>query len=318
MNWQLLPQFAFTGLLNGGPIALIALGIVLIFKSSEIFNFAHGQIVLIGAMVTWWFWSPDAGAGLPLWLSIIAALILTILLGLLIERLALRPMTGQPLLSIILMTLALSQLLQGMTILVFGTVQRNFPVIFSVTDPYRITLPFSSNGNPITVILKQNLVWSFLVAMACVFILGLFFQYTKIGLAMRATAENHETAQSVGIRINRVFGLSWAIAGVIASVGGVLIATASGLDLSLPVVVLTAFPAVLLGGLESIPGAIVGGLIVGLAQGLVALPNNDFFLGAEAAQAIRNSGAIVPYIILLIVLLVRPDGLFGQKRIERI
>ncbi|MBK8986077.1 MAG: branched-chain amino acid ABC transporter permease [Chloroflexi bacterium] len=317
MNWQLLPQFAITGLLNGGPIALIALGIVLIFKSSEIFNFAHGQMLLIGAMATWWFNSPD-GLGLPLWAAVVAALAVSVLLGLLIERFTLRPMTGQPLLSIILMTLALGQFLQGLTILTFGTTQRNFPVIFSITNPYRITLPFTYNDNPIVVILKQNLVWSFVVAMICVTLLVLFFQYTRTGLAMRATAENHETAQSVGIRINQVFGLSWAIAGMIAAVGGILIATASGLDLSLSFVALAAFPAVLLGGLESIPGAIVGGLIVGLVQGLVGLPNNDFVLGPQAAQAIRNSAEIVPYVLLLIVLVIRPDGLFGQKRIERI
>lgn len=317
MNWQLLPQFAITGLLSGGPIALLALGIVLVFKSSEIFNFAHGQMLLLGAMATWWF-SSDEGLGLPLWAAILAALAVSVLIGLLIERLTLRPMTGQPLLSIILMTLALSQFLQGLTILIFGTTQRNFPVIFSITNPYKITLPFTYNDNPIIVILKQNLVWSFIVAMACVALLVLFFQYTRTGLAMRATAENHETAQSVGIRINQVFGLSWAIAGVIAAIGGILIATASGLDLSLSIVVLTAFPAVLLGGLESIPGAIIGGLVIGLAQGLVGLPNNDFFLGADTAQAIRNSTEIVPYIILLIVLVFRPDGLFGQKRIERI
>jgi len=317
MNWQLLPQFALTGFLNGGPIALIALGIVLIFKSSEIFNFAQGQMLLIGAMATWWFASPD-GLGLPLWLAILCALATAALLGLVIERLALRPMTGQPLLSIILMTLALSQLLQGLTILTFGTTQRNFPVIFEVTNPYRLTLPFIYNDNPVIVILKQNLVWSFVVAMLCVIVLWLFFQYTNTGLAMRATAENHETAQSVGIRINRVFGISWALAGAIATISGILIATASGLDLSLSIVVLAAFPAVLLGGLESIPGAVVGGLLIGLAQGLVAVPNNDFFLGPQAAQAIRNSAEIVPYIILLVVLLFRPDGLFGQKRIERI
>jgi branched-chain amino acid transport system permease protein len=214
--------------------------------------------------------------------------------------------------------LALAQFLQGFTILVFGTVQRNFPVIFEVTNPYKITLPFSYSGNPIIVILKQNLVWSFAVAMLCVTLLWLFFQYTSTGLSMRATAEDHETAQSVGIRINRVFGISWALAGIIATVGGILIATASGLDLSLSIVVLAAFPAVLLGGLESIPGAVVGGLIIGLSQGLVALPNNDFFLGPDAAQAVRNSAAIIPYLILLIVLVLRPDGLFGQKRIERI
>lgn len=317
MNWQLLPQFAMTGLLNGGPIALIALGIVLVFKSSEIFNFAHGQMLLIGAMATWWFSSPE-GLGLPLWAAIIAALAVSVLLGLAIERFTLRPMTGQPLLSIILMTLALGQFLQGLTILTFGTTQRNFPVIFSITDPYRITLPFTYNDNPIVVILKQNLVWSFVVAMVCVVVLVLFFQYTRTGLAMRATAENHETAQSVGIRINQVFGISWALAGVIAAIGGILIATASGLDLSLSIVVLAAFPAVLLGGLESIPGAVLGGLLIGLAQGLVGLPNNDFFFGAKAAQAIRNSTEIVPYVILLIVLVIRPDGLFGQKRIERV
>ncbi len=343
MNWQLLPQFAITGILSGGPIALIALGLVLIFKSSEIFNFAHGQMLLIGAMATWWFFSPsalgrvfpaDEQFALRLALAIVLALLTSVLLGLLIERLALRPMTGQPLLSIILMTLALSQALQGLTILTFGATQRNFPVIFRVTEPYRITWPFRQNAAAdascrfalggelqpgcILTLLRQDLLWSFVVAIACVLLLYAFFQYTRMGLSMRATAEDHETAQAVGIRINRVFGLSWAIAGMIATVGGILIATASGLDLSLSVVVLAAFPAVLLGGLESIPGAIVGGLLIGLFQGLVALPNNDFFLGPEAAQAVRNSREIVPYVILLIVLLIRPDGLFGQKRIERI
>lgn len=317
MNWHLLPQFAVTGLLSGGPIALIALGLVLIFKSSEIFNFAHGQMLLIGTLLTWWF-SAEEGLNLPVGVAIVLALLASVLLGLIIERLALRPMTGQPLLSIILMTLALSQVMQGLAILIFGTQQRNFPSLFSVTNPYNITLPLEYNGNPIQIILRQNLVWSFVVAMICVILLYIFFQYSRTGLAMRATAEDHETAQSVGIRINRIFGISWGIAGIIAAIGGILIATASGLDLSLPVVVLAAFPAVLLGGLESIPGAVIGGLIIGLAQGLVAVPNNDFILGPETAQAIRNSAAIVPYVILLIVLLIRPDGLFGQKRIERI
>jgi branched-chain amino acid transport system permease protein len=317
MNWQLIPQFALTGFLNGGPIALIALGIVLIYKSSEIFNFAYGQQLLIGTMATWWFWSEE-GLGLPLWLAVICALGVSFILGLLIERLALRPMTGQPLLSIILMTLALAQLLQGLTILTFGAVQRNFPVIFDVANPYKITLPFHYNDNNIIVILRQNLVWSFVIAMLLVLVLWLFFQYTNTGLAMRATAEDHETAQSVGIRINRVFAISWAIAGIIATAAGILVATASGLDLSLAIIVLSAFPAVLLGGLESIPGAVIGGLLIGLIQGLVAVPNNEFFLGPETAQAIRSSTVIVPYVILLIVLLIRPEGIFGQKRIERV
>ena len=306
MNWQLLPQFTVTGLLAGGPLALTALGLVLIFKSTYIFNFAQGQLLLLGALVTWWF---AVELGLPLWLAIILALLLSALLGLLIERLALRPMTGQPLLSIILMTLGLSQLLQGMALLLFGGVQRNFPQIFSAATPYRLTTPFVHNDNPIVVILKQNLVWSFVVAIVGVLIISAFFRFTRIGLAMRGASEDHELAQSVGLRIHRIFGLSWALAGIVATTGGVLLATSSGLDMSLSVVVMAAFPVVLLGGLESIPGAIIGGLVIGLSQGVVS---------ASRLPLIRNTSEIMPYIVLLFVLIIRPEGLFGQKRIERI
>ncbi len=306
MNWQLLPQFAVSGLLAGGPIALIALGLVLIFKSSYIFNFAHGHMLLMGALITWWL---AVEVGLPLWLSIVLALALSALLGLLIERLALRPMTGQPLLSIILMTLGLSQALQGLALLLFGGAQRNFPQIFSAADPYKIATPFIFNDRPIVIILKQNLVWSFIIAMLGVILISAFFRFTRTGLAMRGTSEDHELAQSIGLRIQRIFGMSWALAGAVATAAGILLATSSGLDLSLAVVVLAAFPAVLLGGLESIPGAIVGGLIIGLAQGVVA---------AAKTQWVRDTTEIVPYLALLVVLLIRPEGLFGQKRIERI
>jgi branched-chain amino acid transport system permease protein len=306
MNWQLLPQFAISGLLAGGPIALMALGLVLIFKSSYIFNFAQGQLLLIGALATWWF---AVEAGLPLWLAIVLALLISAGLGLAVERLALRPMTGQPLLSIILMTLGLSQVLQGLALLFFGGSQRNFPQIFSAGDPYRITTPFTYQDNPIVIILKQNLVWSFIIAILGVVVIGAFFRLTRTGLAMRATSEDHELAQSIGLRVHRIFGISWMMAAVVATAAGVLLATSSGLDLSLSVVVLAAFPAVLLGGLESIPGTIVGGLLIGLSQGVVA---------ASKVQFVRNSVEIVPYVVLLLVLIIRPEGLFGQKRIERI
>ncbi|HSR30343.1 MAG TPA: branched-chain amino acid ABC transporter permease, partial [Anaerolineae bacterium] len=138
---------------------------------------------------------------------------------------------------------------------------------------------------------------------------GAFFQFTRTGLAMRGTSEDHELAQSIGLPINRVFGLSWALAGIVATVAGILLATSTGLDLSLSVVVLAAFPAVLLGGLDSIPGALVGGLIIGLSQGLVS---------ASQVPIVRSAAEIMPFVVLLIVLLIRPEGLFGQKRIERI
>ncbi|MBC8505737.1 MAG: branched-chain amino acid ABC transporter permease [Anaerolineales bacterium] len=306
MNWQLLPQFAITGILAGGPIALIALGLVLIFKSSYIFNFAQGQLLLLGALITWYF---SIELELNLWLAIFLAVVVMALVGFAIERLALRPMTGQPLLSIILMTLGLSQALQGLALLIFGGSQRNFPQIFSAGDPYKILTPLIHEGKNITLILKQNLVWSFIVAIIGVIIIGGIFQYTRTGLAMRATSEDHELAQSTGLRIRRIFGISWGMAGVVATVGGVLLATSSGLDLSLSLVVLAAFPAVLLGGLDSIPGTMVGGLMIGLSQGLVKV---------SKVAIVRNSAEIMPFVVLMIVLLIRPEGLFGQKRIERI
>lgn len=306
MNWQLLPQFALSGLLAGGPLALIALGLVLIFKSSYIFNFAQGQMLLMGTIFAWWF---AVERELPLWVAILLALLVAVVLGLLIERFALRPMTGQPLLSIILMTLGLSQALQGAALLFFGGAQKNFPQIFETANPYKIITPILYDDKPIQLILKQNLVWSFVVAIIGVIIIGAFFQYTRTGLAMRATSEDHELAQSIGLRIPRIFAISWALAGAVATTGGILLATASGLDLSLSLAVLAAFPVVLLGGLESIPGTIVGGLLIGLAQGLVSV---------SKVSVIRGSAEIMPYVVLLIVLLIRPQGIFGQKRIERV
>jgi branched-chain amino acid transport system permease protein len=158
-------------------------------------------------------------------------------------------------------------------------------------------------------ILKQNLVWSFVIAILSVLVINAIFNFTKMGLTMRGTSEDHELAQSLGININRIFGITWAMAGVVATTAGVLLATSSGLDLSLSVVALYAFPVVLLGGLDSITGTIVGGLIIGLSQGLFA---------ASTVPVVRDMVEIVPYLILLIVLFIRPEGLFGQKRIERI
>jgi len=311
MNWQLVPQQFVTGVLNGGIIAIIALGIVLIYRSSEVFNFSHGQLVMLGAFLTWWF----AGANedgkeifnLPLWAAIPLAIAVMAGLGLVIERLALRPMTGQPLLAIILMTLGLAQFLDGTTAIVFGIEPKNnFPAPFSPSDVISIPFPGAFND---TIILKQALLATFVVAIVAALLFMLFFQYTRVGLAMRATSADHELARSVGINVPRIFGLSWAIAGIIATLGGVLLATVTGVSLSLGVVALVAFPAILLGGLQSFSGAIVGGLLVGLAQALVQ---------ASSVQVVRNSSEIAPYLLLLVVLLIRPEGLFGEKRIERV
>lgn len=311
MNWVLVPQQVATGLLNGGTIALIALGIVLIYKSSEVFNFAHGHLVMIGAYLTWWF-AGGAEKGtelfnLPLWAAILAALAVSVAIGFIIERLALRPMTGQPLLAIILMTLGLAQLMEGLTAIIWGLQPKsNFPAPFSPADVIKVPFPGAFND---TIILKMSLVATFVIAALVAVVFILFFQLTKTGLAMRATAEDHEIAQGMGIKVSRIFGLSWAIAGIVATVGGVLLATTTGVSLSLATVALIAFPAILLGGLDSFAGAIVGGLSVGLITALVQ---------ASKMPVVRNSAEIAPYVLLLIVLIIRPEGLFGQKRIERV
>lgn len=311
MNWSLVPQQVVTGVLNGGVIGLIALGIVLIFKSSEVFNFAQGHLVMAGAFITWWFAGAHGNGqeifDLPLGLAVLAAMVVAFGLGLLIERFALRPMTGQPLLAIILMTLGLAQLLEGLVTLIFGVQPRtNFPAPFPPTQTLRIPFPGAFND---TIILKQTLLLAFVLAIGFAILFGLFFKYTRVGLSMRATAEDHELAHSVGIHVPRIFGLSWAIAGIIATAGGVLLAMISGVSLTMATVVLAAFPAVLLGGLDSFPGAVVGGVIIGLAQALVQ---------TSTVIEVRNSVEIAPYVLLLVVMLFRPEGLFGQKRIERI
>ena len=317
MNWVLVPQQVINGLLNGGTLALIALGIVLIFKSSEVFNFAAGHMVMLGAFLTWMF-AGGEGTGeelfnFPLWAAVIAASIVAIGIGFLIERLALRPMTGQPLLAIILMTLGLSQVMEGVTTVAYGVQPKgNFPAPFSPSDAFNIPVP-PVNGASIVFLDRLQIgharLATFVVAIIAAVLFILFFQYTKTGLAMRATSENHELAQSMGIKVSRVFGWSWAIAGIVATLGGVLLATLSGVSVSLSTVALVAFPAILLGGLESFPGAIVGGLLVGLAQEIVR---------ASTVVEVRNASDIAPYILLLIILVLRPEGLFGQRRIERI
>jgi branched-chain amino acid transport system permease protein len=167
-------------------------------------------------------------------------------------------------------------------------------------------------GGDVRVVLKVALLWGFGLAMAGVAIFALFFRFTRVGLAMRAAAEDHQLAQSVGLNVRRIFAAAWAIAGVIGLAGGVIIGSISGVEPTLAGIGLKAFPAVLFGGLESIPGAIIGGLLIGVIENLVG--------GLPANQAIRatNPAEIAPYVVLLFVLLFKPDGLFGLKRIERI
>ncbi len=285
-------QYIANGLMVGGVYALIALGIVLVYKSTSVFNFAIGQMMMFGAF---FFWMCTEQFGLPIWVSLLLGLVGTVIVGLLIERFTLRPLIGQPLLSAVLVTLALVYFLNGVAMGIWGA--------------YPQALPEFLPGAPVSVggvVFAHDMLWSFFLAMAIFVLLLLFYQRTRVGLAMRATAESHQVAQARGINVRTIFSLSWALCGLIAAVGGMLIAYRLGVSQFLSLVGLKAFPAVMFGGLDSIAGALIGGLTVGVLENLA---------GGLIAPWMME---ITPYIILLLVLIFRPEGLFGLKRIERI
>jgi len=289
---QAVLQYIANGFMVGGIYALIALGIVLVYKSTSVFNFAIGQMMMLGAFFLWtcaevFHW--------PIWISLIVAAAGGVGVGMLIERLTLRPLIGQPLLSSVLATLALSYFLNGLAIGIWGAYQERLPDF----------LP----GENVTVggiVFSNDLLWSFMIAIVLFIALLIFYQRTKTGLLMRATAESHLVAQARGIKVRNIFSWSWALCGFVAAVGGMMLAIRLGVSQFISLVGLKAFPAVLFGGLESIPGAVVGGLSVGILENLA---------GGLIAPWMME---ITPYIILLLVLIFRPEGLFGEKRIERI
>ena len=234
-----------------------------------------------------------------------------VLTGLVVERFAIRPLIGQPFFTAVLMTLAVGEVLHGVTQITWGTVELNLPIFADPSTggkfkPIRLDV-FRETLDGIAIV-RVELVIAFALAIAAFVGFILFFRYTSIGLAMRATSEDQQLAQSVGLRVRVILAITWAVAAFLASIAGVLQGGAVGLSLNINFVVLRVFPAVLLGGLESISGALIGGMIIGLVEQFGTLINSSEQVGTNLA----------PYVVLMLVLVIRPDGLFGEKRIERI
>lgn len=279
------------GLLTGGVYALIALGFVMIFKSSQILNLAYGQMIAVSAYVLYWLLTT---VGVPTWLGILLLFAFGAALGFLIERLAIRPLLGQSFLMLLMMTLMLGFLFHGIIVLVWGV--ESFHMPFTPTGMLTIG---DWQVSPATT-------WGFVVCLGVFLLLTLVFRYTKIGLAMRVVAADHAVAQSLGIRVRRIFSLSWVMSGLLAAIVGILVGMVWMVTPDLGDIVLgKGLPVLILGGLDSVPGALVGGLIIGLVEPL----------GGYWAPAIRE---VVPWIVMLVILLIRPYGLFGQRDIERI
>jgi branched-chain amino acid transport system permease protein len=285
-------QLTVTGLSSGAILALAALGFVLIYKASEVINFAQGQFLLIGAYVVW---ALNVDAGFHWALAVAGAIGVAIVLGLVVERLILRPLVGEPTISVIMVTIGLAQVLGALVQIIWGTHPHAFPG-FIPDDT--ISIAGARVG--------ENRLWAVALVAVALVAFALFFQRSRHGVAMRAVADDQQAALTMGISVRRTFALAWALAGVSAVVGGMLVANLIGVSGEVSNVGLLVFPVVIVGGLDSVPGAVVGGAIIGLLTA---------YTGGYIGEGLDQ---VIPYIALVAILLVKPYGLFGQVRIERV
>ncbi|HEX4585528.1 MAG TPA: branched-chain amino acid ABC transporter permease [Burkholderiaceae bacterium] len=295
------------GLMSGVLYALVALGFVLIYKSSGVFNFAQGAMVLFAALTT-----ARLAERMPLPLAFLIALAGMVVLAWLIERLVLRPLVNQDPVVLLMATLGVTYFIDGFGQTLWGA------------DVYKIDLGLPKD--PIIVLEKvfdggvllnrEDLVAAAVVALL-VLLLAVFFQKTSTGRALRAVADDHQAAQSIGIALNRIWVIVWSVAGFVALVAGMVWGSKLGVQFSLEQVALKALPVVILGGLDSVPGAVVGGLIIGVGEKMA-----EVFLGPALVRTFSLAGAGIEnwfaYVLALLFLLVRPEGLFGERRIDRV
>jgi len=292
-------QLVVSGIVVGSIYALSGLGFVLIYKSSRVLNIAHGQIIAIGAFITF---ALTVWVGIPIYFSFLMSLILTFFLAMSVERVFLRRLIGEPIISVIMVTIGLMSILDGLIYLTpFGTENFSFPEFLPKT-------PITIGGVSIS--------WTQLVGVIITIILisgfSWFFKKSTLGISMRAVSDDQLASMSIGISIPKVFGLAWATAGFSAAAAGGIIGNITGLNFdTLQAFGIIVFPVVILGGLDSIFGAVVAGIIMGLIQ--------QFAAGyLDGNWGLYGTADVLPYIILLIILLFMPHGLFGIHEIERV
>jgi branched-chain amino acid transport system permease protein len=289
-------QMIVTGIATGGVYGLIALGFVLIFKATGILNLATGAFMTLGAYICL---TVFVQFGAPFWLAFLCTLGFAILLGLVLERIILRPMIGEPIISVVMVTIGLSSILQGLTHVIWSPEYRSFPEIF---PPEPLDLGFA--------IVPSGLLWGFIFAAIGTIIFILIFKLTRTGIAMRATASDQQAALSMGISVRWIFALSWSFGAVAAVIGGIVIGNISGISIYMGDIGLKVLAVIILGGLDSIGGAILGGLIIGILENLAGL-----YLDPILGGGVKD---VAPFVILVLIIVIRPYGLFGKKIIERV
>ncbi|MDD3432739.1 MAG: branched-chain amino acid ABC transporter permease [Tepidiphilus sp.] len=298
------------GLLAGMLYALVALGFVLIFKASGVLNFAQGAMVFFAALTfvglterlpQWFGFSPE-WAGL-FWIALLLTAAIMVLFAWLVERFMLRKLVNQPAITLFMATIGLTYLIEGVAQGMWGAMVRGLDL--GISDEPVMWLLERHN----LMISKFDLVAA-AVAGVLVAVLAFFFQYTKVGRALRAVADDHQAALSVGIPLQRIWVIVWAVAGFVAIVAGLVWGSRNGVQFALTFTALKALPVLILGGLTSVPGAIVGGLIIGASEKLA-----EVYLGPYVGGGIDSW---FPYVLALVFLLIRPEGLFGEKHIDRV
>lgn len=297
MNWELLAQLMIYGLVVGTLYGVVAMSFVLIYKATQVVNFAQGELLLIGA---WVCWALLTKYQVPFWIGMPITLVFMFIFGVLIQIVILRPMIGEPIISVIMVTIALSTVFQALMKWIFGVNLQPFPPVFA-------TKTVQIFGLTIQTVYLMSLVVSGLMMAGMAY----FFKASKYGLAMRATAFNQQVAQSLGISVKNVFAVAWAISAVVSAVAGVVVAVVNGVSAGLAGYGIKVFPAVILGGLDSVGGAVLGGIIIGLLENLAQFVDSQYLHWGNLYE-------VAPFYVLIIVLMIKPYGLFGTKDIERI
>jgi branched-chain amino acid transport system permease protein len=299
------------GLMVGVLYSLIALGFVLIFKASGVFNFAQGAMVLFAALAMARFseWYPALlnfdSKVLANVMAFATAMVLMIIVAWLIEKLVLGKLVNQEGITLLMATLGITYFLDGLGQTLFGSEIYKIDVGLPKDPMFLLESTFDGG-----ILLNKEDLYAAVIAAALVVLLSLFFQYTSTGRALRAVADDHQAAQSIGIPLNRIWVIVWSVAGFVALVAGIIWGSKTGVQFSLALVALKALPVVILGGLTSVPGAIIGGLIIGVGEKL-----SELYLGPLIGGGIE---IWFGYVLVLFVLLVRPQGLFGEKIIDRV
>jgi branched-chain amino acid transport system permease protein len=295
-EWRFTLVLLTNGVMIGLMYALIALGFVLIYKATDAINFAQGEFVMFAGFLA-------AGAidiaGAPFWLGAVVAIAGMVVLGFGLERVVLRPLIGRPVIAVVMATIGLAAVLRGTATLAFGAGNRSIelPIGDEPIDLGPVLLsPVQLVGAGVSIIFLAIFTW--------------FFLKSRIGIAMRAVADSQQVAMAMGIDVRRYFALAWAMAGVVSALGGVVWGAMLSVDNQLALVGLKVFPVVILGGLDSVLGAVVGGLIVGVVENLAA-GYFDPYVGGGTKD-------FVPYVLMIAALMIRPEGIFGRRRIERV